>query len=45
MVVCARWGMVDKERAMDTSELTDRQLLDLHCLVLEALRQRGVVRS
>lgn len=30
---------------MDTDELTDRQLLDLHCLVMEALRQRGVVRS
>lgn len=36
---------MDTERAMDTDELTDRQLLDLHCLVMEALRQRGVVRS
>lgn len=30
---------------MNTDDLTDRQLLDLHCTVMEALRQRGVVRS
>lgn len=30
---------------VDTDELTDRQLLGLHCLAMEALRQRGVVRS
>ncbi len=30
---------------MELNSLSDRQLLDLHCTVLEALRFRGVVRS
>lgn len=30
---------------INTEKLTDRQLLELHCSVMEALRQRGVVRS
>lgn len=30
---------------MNTEDLTDRQLLDLHCTVMDALRQRGVIRS
>jgi len=30
---------------MDLDSLSDRQLLDLHCSVMEALRLRGVVRS
>lgn len=30
---------------MEIDSLSDRQLLDLHCSVMEALRHRGVVRS
>lgn len=30
---------------MDLDTLSDRQLLDLHCSVMEALRLRSVVRS
>ncbi|HFK2947605.1 TPA: hypothetical protein ACGY8F_002566 [Stenotrophomonas maltophilia] len=30
---------------MNTDDLTDRQLLDLHCTVMDAWRQRGVIRS
>lgn len=36
---------MDKERAVNTDDLTDWQLLDLHCAVMDALRQRGVIRS
>jgi hypothetical protein len=32
-------------REMDLDYLSDQQLLDLHCTVMEALRARGVVRS
>lgn len=30
---------------MSMEDLTDRQLLELHCKVMETLRERGVVRS
>jgi len=30
---------------MSMENLTDRQLLELHCTVMETLRERGVVRS
>ncbi|MEN5206220.1 hypothetical protein ABE473_17400 [Stenotrophomonas sp. TWI700] len=30
---------------INTDELTDRQLLELHCTVMDALRKRGVIRS
>lgn len=34
-----------RDHAVNTDDLTDRQLLDLHCAVMDALRQRGVIRS
>lgn len=30
---------------INTDELTDRQLLELHCTVMDAMRKRGVIRS
>lgn len=38
-------SLLDKDRGMSMEDLTDRQLLELHCTVMETLRERGVVRS